>query len=36
MVDAHGVLVVAIQALCRQLAELRTEVDQLRQQLPEP
>jgi hypothetical protein len=35
MVDAHGVLVVAIQALQRQLSELRTEVDQLREQLAE-
>lgn len=33
MVDAHGVLVVAVQTLHRQLGELRTEVDQLRQQL---
>ncbi len=35
MVDAHGVLVVAIQALHRQLGELRTEVDRLHQQLTE-
>lgn len=33
MVDAHGVLVVAVQALHRQLSELRAEVDQLHQQL---
>jgi hypothetical protein len=33
MVDAHGVLVVAVQALHRQLGELRAEVDQLHQQL---
>jgi hypothetical protein len=33
IVDAHGVLLVAIQALCRELDELRTEVDQLHQQL---
>lgn len=33
MVDAHGVLVVAVQTLHRQLGELRAEVDQLRQQL---
>lgn len=33
MVDAHGVLVVAIQALHRQLDELRAEVDRLHQQL---
>ncbi|MGH3833921.1 MAG: tail fiber domain-containing protein [Pseudonocardiaceae bacterium] len=33
MVDSHGVLVVAIQALHRQLNELRAEVDQLHQQL---
>ena len=35
MVDAHGVLVVAIQALQRQLNELRAEVDQLHEQLAE-
>lgn len=35
MVDAHGVLVVAIQALQRQLSELRAEVDQLHEQLDE-
>lgn len=29
MVDAHGVLVVAMQALHRQVGELRAEVDQL-------
>lgn len=29
VVDAHGVLMVAIQALHRQLGELRAEVDQL-------
>ena len=33
MVDAHGVLVVAIQALHRQVGELRAEIDQLHQQL---
>lgn len=33
MVDAHGVLLVAIQALRRELGELRAEVDQLHQQL---
>jgi len=33
MVDAHGVLLVAIQALHRQVHELRAEVSQLRQQL---
>jgi hypothetical protein len=33
MVDAHGVLVIAIQALHRQLDELRAAVDQLHQQL---
>jgi hypothetical protein len=33
MVDAHGVLVVAMQALRRQVSELRAEVDQLHQQL---
>jgi hypothetical protein len=33
IVDAHGVLVVAIQALRRQVGELRAEVDQLHQQL---
>lgn len=33
LVDAHGVLLVAIQALHRQLDELRAEVDQLHQQL---
>jgi hypothetical protein len=32
VVDAHGVLLVAIQALHRQVDELRAEVDQLRQQ----
>jgi hypothetical protein len=33
VVDAHGVLLVAIQALHRELGELRAEVDQLHQQL---
>lgn len=33
IVDAHGVLVVAVQALHRQVSELRAEVDQLHQQL---
>ena len=33
IVDAHGVLLVAIQALRRELGELRAEVDQLHQQL---
>ncbi|MGH3548980.1 MAG: tail fiber domain-containing protein [Pseudonocardiaceae bacterium] len=33
VVDAHGVLLVAIQALHRQVGELRAEVDQLHQQL---
>src|ERR687893_358613 len=33
MVDAHGVLVVAVQALHRQLGELRAEVEQLHQKL---
>jgi hypothetical protein len=33
MVDAHGVLVVAVQALHRQVGELRAELDQLHQQL---
>jgi len=33
VVDAHGVLVVAMQALHRQVSELRAEVDQLHQQL---
>ena len=33
VVDAHGVLVVAMQALHRQVTELRAEVDQLHQQL---
>jgi hypothetical protein len=35
VVDAHGVLMVAIQALQRQLSELRAEVDQLHEQLAE-
>ncbi|MGH3899992.1 MAG: tail fiber domain-containing protein [Pseudonocardiaceae bacterium] len=33
MVDAHGLLLVAIQALHCQVSELRAEVDQLHQQL---
>lgn len=33
MVDAHGLLLVAVQALHRQVSELRAEVDQLHQQL---
>lgn len=36
VVDAHGVLVVAIQALNRQLHELRAELNQLHQQLSTP
>ena len=34
--DMHGVALVAIQALNRLVGELRTEIDELRAQLPDP